>query len=319
MAIAIFLILCAAAEYFLFYRRSNGMHSREFCRETPASIASIQFVGPTAIAVWSEGSSKGFVANEGDTSPKSHPPRGPVPRDEFCVGTSWPSAEAKENWTWRRRVRVFVMVTTPKSTIAALRLAARWSADLGAQITLVTVEEVPQQFPLEKPPVLPDVLERKLYGLICEAEIKETVLLQICLCRRRREGLRQVLPAGCVVVVGGPKRWWSRRERNLQQLLISLGHEVIFARVTGAISPKGSQTGGLDMTLKNKNTRKGKAEAAPWCEPEAGQQTPIFGEPPTASQIAERAHEIYLERGGAPGHELEDWLQAERELGKDVF
>jgi hypothetical protein len=27
-----------------------------------------------------------------------------------------------------------------------------------------------------------------------------------------------------------------------------------------------------------------------------------------------RAYEIYLERGGFPGNELDDWLQAEREL-----
>jgi len=27
-----------------------------------------------------------------------------------------------------------------------------------------------------------------------------------------------------------------------------------------------------------------------------------------------RAYEIYLERGEQPGHELDDWLQAEREL-----
>jgi hypothetical protein len=35
---------------------------------------------------------------------------------------------------------------------------------------------------------------------------------------------------------------------------------------------------------------------------------------PTQEEIARRAYEIYLERGGAPGHELEDWTQAEREL-----
>jgi hypothetical protein len=33
-------------------------------------------------------------------------------------------------------------------------------------------------------------------------------------------------------------------------------------------------------------------------------------------QIRIRAHEIYLHRGGQPGYELEDWLQAERELTK---
>jgi hypothetical protein len=31
-------------------------------------------------------------------------------------------------------------------------------------------------------------------------------------------------------------------------------------------------------------------------------------------EIRDRAYEIYLERGAQPGYELEDWLQAEREL-----
>jgi hypothetical protein len=33
-------------------------------------------------------------------------------------------------------------------------------------------------------------------------------------------------------------------------------------------------------------------------------------------EIRNRAYEIYLQRGGQPGYELEDWLQAERELAK---
>ena len=31
-------------------------------------------------------------------------------------------------------------------------------------------------------------------------------------------------------------------------------------------------------------------------------------------EIRERAYEIYLQRGGQPGYQLQDWLQAEREL-----
>jgi len=31
-------------------------------------------------------------------------------------------------------------------------------------------------------------------------------------------------------------------------------------------------------------------------------------------QIRNRAYEIYLQRGAQPGYEVEDWLQAEREL-----
>ncbi len=35
---------------------------------------------------------------------------------------------------------------------------------------------------------------------------------------------------------------------------------------------------------------------------------------PTREEIELRAHQIYVERGGTPGQEVEDWLQAEREL-----
>jgi len=35
---------------------------------------------------------------------------------------------------------------------------------------------------------------------------------------------------------------------------------------------------------------------------------------PTHDQIKHRAYQIYIERGARPGHELDDWLRAEREL-----
>ncbi len=35
---------------------------------------------------------------------------------------------------------------------------------------------------------------------------------------------------------------------------------------------------------------------------------------PTHDEIRTRAYEIYRERGSLPGAEVEDWLQAEREL-----
>jgi hypothetical protein len=35
---------------------------------------------------------------------------------------------------------------------------------------------------------------------------------------------------------------------------------------------------------------------------------------PGHDRIAVRAYEIYLSRGGSPGRELEDWLEAERQL-----
>ena len=35
---------------------------------------------------------------------------------------------------------------------------------------------------------------------------------------------------------------------------------------------------------------------------------------PASAEIRRRAHEIYMERGGTGGADLDDWLQAEREL-----
>jgi hypothetical protein len=35
---------------------------------------------------------------------------------------------------------------------------------------------------------------------------------------------------------------------------------------------------------------------------------------PMEEQILQRAHEIYLERGGQDGSDMDDWLQAEAEL-----
>jgi hypothetical protein len=38
------------------------------------------------------------------------------------------------------------------------------------------------------------------------------------------------------------------------------------------------------------------------------------GTPPGQDEIARRAYELFLQRGSAPGHETDDWLQAEAEL-----
>jgi hypothetical protein len=46
--------------------------------------------------------------------------------------------------------------------------------------------------------------------------------------------------------------------------------------------------------------------------PKSEPQT-VEGHPPR-QEIELRAHQIYVERGGAHGQDVEDWLQAEREL-----
>ena len=86
--------------------------------------------------------------------------------------------------------------------------------------------------------------------------------------------------------------------------------------------------------MERNESQKGPRPAAPETRPKARElrsrrpgaiddaATNVYGEcraQPAATlaspdEIAARAHEIYLARGAAPGRELDDWLQAEREL-----
>ena len=42
------------------------------------------------------------------------------------------------------------------------------------------------------------------------------------------------------------------------------------------------------------------------------------GPQPAQDEIARRAYELYLQRGSVPGHETDDWLQAEAELSAEA-
>ncbi len=43
-------------------------------------------------------------------------------------------------------------------------------------------------------------------------------------------------------------------------------------------------------------------------------EKPVEARHPSEDEIRRRAYEIYVGRGGTPGHELDDWILAEREL-----
>ena len=50
-----------------------------------------------------------------------------------------------------------------------------------------------------------------------------------------------------------------------------------------------------------------------------GEREEVSTEKPARDEeIRRRAYEIYLNRGEQPGREMEDWLQAERELERGV-
>jgi Protein of unknown function (DUF2934) len=64
------------------------------------------------------------------------------------------------------------------------------------------------------------------------------------------------------------------------------------------------------MTLKGKRNENVELQASPV---ESHAEDSSANHAPNHDQIRRRAFEIYLERGGLPGREFEDWLQAENE------
>jgi DUF2934 family protein len=71
---------------------------------------------------------------------------------------------------------------------------------------------------------------------------------------------------------------------------------------------KGKDSG---MTLKGKRDETLELHARP-IQPQA--EDASANHAPNHDEISRRAYEIYLERGGLPGQELEDWFQAESEF-----
>jgi len=67
------------------------------------------------------------------------------------------------------------------------------------------------------------------------------------------------------------------------------------------------------MTLKGKRNATLEVHESP-IAPHA--EDTSANQKPSHEEIRRRAYEIYLERNGLPGDELDDWLRAERELQK---
>ena len=66
------------------------------------------------------------------------------------------------------------------------------------------------------------------------------------------------------------------------------------------------------MSSKSKEHQSVKSEAT--SVPQGAAVNTSAADSPRLEEIRIRAYEIYMERGGQAGHDLEDWLQAEREL-----
>lgn len=68
-----------------------------------------------------------------------------------------------------------------------------------------------------------------------------------------------------------------------------------------------------DTSIQRTDPSDGKSDASPSAPGHAPRDNPSIP-PELHAQISQRAHELARRRGSGPGHELDDWLEAERQI-----
>ena len=121
---------------------------------------------------------------------------------------------------------IVVLFTTHAGTVAALKMASRLSANLGARPKVLILYPVPYTLPRGKHALPDGFLENQVRAL--RRDFPEEISTDIHLCRHPRQGLREVLLPHSLIVLGGRKRWWPTPEQRLAEFLHSSGHQVIF-------------------------------------------------------------------------------------------
>jgi hypothetical protein len=124
------------------------------------------------------------------------------------------------------QLRVFVLYTGVRRTLAALRGAARLAAGLNARIEVIFPQVVPYPLPIEEPAASPGFAASRLARIAEEAEIETS--MHVYLCRDRREAVASALPPGAMVVIGYRRRWWPTSAYRFGRWLRGNGHRVIF-------------------------------------------------------------------------------------------
>jgi hypothetical protein len=72
------------------------------------------------------------------------------------------------------------------------------------------------------------------------------------------------------------------------------------------------------MRMSSKSKEHQNVESQATSAPQGKVVNTSAADSPRFEEIRIRAYEIYIERGGQTGHDLDDWLQAERELEPKV-
>ena len=125
-------------------------------------------------------------------------------------------------------LKVNVIYTGNRATLAALKAAGNLTRDLDVSISLVAAHQVPISFPVDRPPVARSFLQERLRDLAgCGAQGPLPTTVKLYLCRDRRSTLQKVLDPQSLVIIGYAGPWWRREEKILARALARDGHRVI--------------------------------------------------------------------------------------------
>ncbi len=125
-----------------------------------------------------------------------------------------------------------VIFTDAPATKAALELAGRIARDLNARFCILAPLVVPHRVAIEQPPVSPDHVRQQILSALAGVTSENEIRVQLCVCRDGYDCLRELLPPGSLVFVGGRSSWPGSRDRRLEKSLRAMGHDVVFVKQT---------------------------------------------------------------------------------------
>jgi hypothetical protein len=127
-----------------------------------------------------------------------------------------------------RKLEVAVLFTSVEPTIAAMRRAESLVVGLNGHISLIDVQIVPRQLPLENPTVSLEFSRQRLLAIADKVNVETSAF--VFLCRQPFETLQSVLRPGSVVLLGGRKRLWQTWEKKLSSKLRAAGYDAIMVK-----------------------------------------------------------------------------------------
>lgn len=128
-----------------------------------------------------------------------------------------------------RALRVHVLFTEMRETMAALRSAATLAAGFAAELALLVPITVPYPLQLDEPPVSLAFVCRRIQELTSTVTVE--VGAYIYLCRAPEITIAEVLSPRAIVVLGASSRWPFHKSRRMERSLRRAGHDVVLANL----------------------------------------------------------------------------------------